>query len=106
MRQYLSTLHTRSESHKKRFAFLVSGGFTLIIFSLWSLATFGTGGTLAQEREIIAQKEEVKEVSPFASFRGGVASGLSGLTEAFEGLVGGVKGAADLNPVRNSERAQ
>lgn len=97
MRHYLSTLHTRSESHKKRFAFLVSGGFTLMMFSLWSLATFGTGGTIEQERAVVAQKEEVREVTPFASLREGLATGLAGLAEAIGGLTGGFKGAADLN---------
>jgi len=97
MRKYLSTLHTRSNTHKKRFAFLVSGGFTLIIFSLWTLTTFGTGGTWAQEREVVAQKEEIKEVSPFASLRNGIATGFAGISEALQGLTGGLKGAADLN---------
>ena len=101
MKKYLSTLHTRSENHKKRFAFLVSGGFTLMIFSLWSLATFGTGGTLEQGREVVAQKqetkEEVKEVSPLSSLKGGIATGFAGLSEALEGIFGGLKGAVDLN---------
>jgi len=41
MRKYLSTIHHRSPSHKKLFAFIVSGSFTLIIFGVWSLVTFG-----------------------------------------------------------------
>jgi hypothetical protein len=97
MRQYLSTLHTRSESHKKRFAFLVSGGFTLMMFSLWTLATFGTGGRVAQEKAVVAQKEVPKEVSPFASLKNGIATGFAGISEAIQGLGGGLKGAADIN---------
>jgi hypothetical protein len=35
IKDYLLTLHTRPEHHKKRFALLVSGTTTLIIFAGW-----------------------------------------------------------------------
>jgi hypothetical protein len=97
MRQYLSTLHSRSETHKKRFAFLVSGGFTLMMFSLWTLATFGTGGRIAQEKAVVAQKEEPKEVTPLASLKNGVATGLAGISEALRGLFPGGEDEAQIN---------
>lgn len=118
MRRYLSTLHTRSESHKKRFAFLASGLFTLLIFSLWALATFGTGGILAQNKQEPASESRQREVSPFASLSNGVAAGWAGFKDAFDGLKGGLEGVIDpgdrtqaeyeklrnevFNPVRNS----
>lgn len=41
MRAYLSTIHTRSDQHKKRFSLAVSGGITLIIFGIWAFVHFG-----------------------------------------------------------------
>ncbi|MHB1330400.1 MAG: hypothetical protein ACYCY6_00295 [Minisyncoccota bacterium] len=37
MKKYLSELPNKSPKHKKRFAILVSGTFTLIVFTLWSM---------------------------------------------------------------------
>src|SRR3989344_5865914 len=53
MRQYLSTLHKQPPHHKKRFALLASSTITLFIFGVWSLVTFGTGGTMIAENEKI-----------------------------------------------------
>lgn len=95
MRKYLSTLHTRTDSHKKRFAFAVSGTLTLIMFTLWTLATFGTGGVLAQKEAEMVKKEVAREVSPFSSLKNGVAAGWAGFRETFNGLRGSVEGVLD-----------
>ena len=94
MRKYLSTLHQKPERHKKRFAFLVSGGFTLAIFSLWSLTTFGTGGTLAQNSVEVERAHP--EISPLESLKSNLADSLQGLTDAFTAVTEVVGEAADL----------
>ena len=91
MKKYLATLQTRSPQHKKRFAFLVSGAFTLSIFGIWSLVTFGpeVGGILA-DRETspskvsLMEKKSEDEISPFESLRMNIAATF----EAFRGGVG------------------
>jgi len=45
MRKYLATLHTKSDHHKKRFALIVSGCFTLLIFAIWLEVRFGPSDT-------------------------------------------------------------
>jgi len=59
------------------------------------LATFGTGGTLAVESRVEAQRAN-KDVSPFQSIQSGVASSFEGLTQAFGGAKASLKGAADF----------
>ena len=83
MRKYLSTLHQRSDNHKRRFALLSSGIVTLFIFGVWSLVNFGTtGGTLAENQiDTNSSGQEESQVSPFQSFRDSVASSF----EAFRG---------------------
>lgn len=54
MRKYLGTLHIKSDNHKKRFALLVSSAFTLLIFGIWSLTTFG-----GSYKTVLVEKEEV-----------------------------------------------
>lgn len=49
MKRYLSQIHTKPEAHKKRFALLVSGGFTLLIFAIWSVVMFGGEAQVAKE---------------------------------------------------------
>jgi len=66
MRKYLATIHTRSPYHKKRFAFLVSGGFTLLIFGVWSLATFGTAEKTVTKND--------NEFSPLESLKASVST--------------------------------
>lgn len=88
MRHYLATLHTKPDHHKKRFAFLVSAGVTLTMFTVWSLVTFGTGGTLAQNdpSTTLGASNSQIEVSPFESFREGLASSFDAMKESFEDL--------------------
>jgi len=81
MRKYLAELHTKPAHHKKRFAFLVSGGVTLVMFSIWMLATFGNGGTLAQE------EKSQNEVSPLESIMAGVGESFEGIRGSFGELI-------------------
>lgn len=83
MRKYLATLHTKPDHHKKRFAFLVSGGVTLFLFMIWTLVTFGEGGTLAQTVE----ENNNNEVSPFESISAGAGESVHGLQENFKALI-------------------
>jgi len=78
MRQYLATLHQRPDHHKKRFALLVSGSFTLLIFGIWFLVR--TGG------ESVVAKDS-KEVTPFGSFQASVGAAL----KVLKGNVGDVE---------------
>ena len=85
MRHYLSTLHQRSDSHKKRFALFTSAGTTLLIFGIWASVNFGgADATLAQE------KVSEVEVSPLRSLLGEVGASLgilkSNLNELKQGL--------------------
>lgn len=80
MRKYLSTIHERPDSHKKLFAFAVSGTFTLFIFAIWTLTTFGLSGgeSIAESDNVyIASADPVEqeelETSPFSSFRDNLA---------------------------------
>lgn len=49
MNKYISTLHTKSPSHKKRFALLTSAGVTLLIFTVWSLVKFSPESVVVRE---------------------------------------------------------
>lgn len=96
MRKYFSTLHQRSESHRRHFALAVSSIVTLSIFSFWSLATFGTGGTLAQNDPQPTTNNRSMEVSPFESFKNGLAASLEGLSGALSSTKDTLKEAVDL----------
>lgn len=103
MRKYLATLHKRPEHHKKRFALLVSGVFTLFIFSIWTLVTFGEGGVLAREK---GEKEEASaEVGPFESFKNNVATSVEGIFGNFGKLKDGLETVdieSDYTEMRNN----
>ncbi len=79
MRKYLATLHTKPVHHKKRFALLTSGTFTLIIFAFWSVATFGSGGTLAQND--IESLRANREVGPIESLQANVGESWQGIKD-------------------------
>lgn len=85
MRHYISTLHKRSHSHKKRFALLTSAGFTLMIFAIWTLVNFG--GADATEA---SANRAVSQANPFGSLLRGIGTGFSslwgGVSELKEGL--------------------
>ncbi|MBI2086734.1 MAG: hypothetical protein HYT69_00985 [Candidatus Zambryskibacteria bacterium] len=87
MRKYLATLHRRPVHHKKRFALLVSGGFTLFIFAIWSAVNFPPGTDPVKSP---ISDHGAREVSPLESLRSGVATSLTALKESFEELKNGV----------------
>ena len=72
MRKYLETIHQRPVEHKKRFAFVVSAGFTLIIFGIWSLVTFNNPNTVVAT----GGSQTGAEVTPFESLKSSVAIAL------------------------------
>jgi hypothetical protein len=88
MRKYLGTLPYRSESHKKRFAFLVSGGFTAFVFVVWAVVNYGVG-----QNAVLAEQDS-REPTPFESMGHGLAGAFtaiksqftSGVDEAKQGL--------------------
>ncbi len=49
MKKYFRELHTKTPSHKKRFALLASGGVTLAIFAVWSFVRFGGEPQIAKD---------------------------------------------------------
>ena len=92
MRKYLSTLHERPDHHKRNFALLASGSFTLLIFAIWATVNFGF-----DEQQVVGKNERrVEEVSPFASLIGGVGA-------SFKALMGGVAELKTGLEVINSE---
>ncbi|MCR4279441.1 MAG: hypothetical protein NUV78_01745 [Candidatus Zambryskibacteria bacterium] len=77
MRTYLATLHQRPPAHKKRFALLTSGIFTLLIFSIWALATFG----VTNEATPASANTAVTQPNPFGSL-------FRGFAVSFQSLIG------------------
>jgi hypothetical protein len=86
MQRYLATLHKRSDTYKKRFAFITASTFTASMFMVWTLVNFGLP---AQPNAKIANRETIKvtrvekvEVavanspSPFENFKEGIAGAV------------------------------
>ncbi len=92
MKKYFATLHQKPERHKKRFALLVSGTTTLLIFALWCLVTFGVKGTLAQDFSTNSQtnRSQDLEVGPLESLRQGLASSVEGWSQILETMKTGL----------------
>lgn len=78
MRQYLATLHKRSHHHKKRFALLASGSFTLLVFGIWALVNFGSTPLTTSGTEASANRA-IEEASPFGSLWRGLGASFSAL---------------------------
>ncbi|MEK7227438.1 MAG: hypothetical protein AAB641_00925 [Patescibacteria group bacterium] len=64
MRKYLATLHKRPPHHKKRFALLTSGAFTLLIFAVWALVNFGEG-----DETPAAAEKSLEVINPLESLK-------------------------------------
>ena len=77
MKKYLSTIHERSDSHKKNFALAVAGGFTLVIFAIWALANFGFSNSTVAEKG----QNQKQQVEP--GFRSGMAAALQAIKSSF-----------------------
>lgn len=85
MRKYFATLHKRSDAHKKRFALLSSGGFTLVIFAVWAAVNFGGSGN-----EAAASAAKSSEVGPLQVM-------MENIKDSFNSLFTGIK--SDLQSV-------
>ena len=83
MRQYLSTLHKRPHKHKKRFALLASGGFTLLIFAIWATVNFSGGEAVAANANMA-----IENTNPFGSLFRGIESGFNELRESILNIYG------------------
>jgi len=91
MRQYLATLHKRPHHHKRRFALLASGGFTLLVFGIWALVNFGSTSLTTSGTEASANKA-VEEASPLGS----LYRGLGASFEALRGSVSELKSGLEV----------
>jgi len=85
MRKYLSTIHHRSPGHKKLFAFIVSASFTLMVFGIWSLVTFGRNSQIAAESPE-KNKTGVLEAVPFEEIKSNVANSFEAVKNQFNNL--------------------
>jgi hypothetical protein len=84
-------MHTRTEREQKRFAFLVSAGCTLAIFSVWSFVRFNysssTAGTTPQQAALIVATDNL--TAP------GASRGDTTMVTPFENLLNGIKSSFD-----------
>ncbi|MDB5194784.1 MAG: hypothetical protein JWN50_798 [Parcubacteria group bacterium] len=80
VRKYLAGMHTRPEHHKKRFALAVSGSATLLIFTLWTLARFGAGGTPDTVAQTPVSDTSSSALSPVASLKASAVDAWSTIT--------------------------
>lgn len=90
--QYMSKLQSKSDAHKQRFAFLVSGVVTLSIFSVWSIArNVGQNEVVAEnqyekntivlgnsESDVVVKEKNI-DITPFGNFSSGLAASFSAL---------------------------
>jgi hypothetical protein len=88
MKKYLSTIHQKSDSHKRRFAFLVSASFTLFIFGIWSFLNYGA------RSDVVAESKPRQDTQQFERFRSidGVASAFHALRVNFGNIKETVEG--------------
>lgn len=87
MRRYIENIQDKSDNHKRRFALVVSGMFTLLIFSLWSMTTFGV---LLNTSNVDKTQQEAQvlstEVSPLDSIWSDVSGTFSDIKGQFNSL--------------------
>ncbi len=98
MRSYLQSLHTKSDSHKRAFALAVSGGFTLMLFTVWSFVHFGSTPTIATEEDqhnLAAVVSVTNDVTPFENVQSGIKNSFDALKAGFSNATNG--NAVDLN---------
>lgn len=90
MKKYISSLHTKSPAHKKRFALLVSGSITLIIFGIWSFVKFSdlsNPNTVADTN----LSQDSAEITPINSLTSGIANSLEAIKSTFSDLKNNVQ---------------
>ena len=105
MKRYLETLHTKPDHHKKRFALVISALITALIFSLWSLSTFGPGGFLSKTADDRGAQTARKEVSPFQSLTSAVSASFDQIFGNVDKLKEGVRQVdleSDYSDMKNS----
>ena len=83
MRRYLATLHEKPDHHKKRFALLVSGGFTLILFIGWTVVRFGAPGLQISKAPDVKIQNKTEEVTPIGTLKATVKDGWDSITSQF-----------------------
>ena len=82
MKKYLKELPNKSHKHKKRFALLASGGFTLVMFAVWSFVMFAPEPQLADETgPVNLAAASTAEVTPFENI-------VDGMKESWQSLTG------------------
>ena len=95
MRKYLATIHTRSDKHKKRFAFVSSAAVTLIIFGVWSAIEFKPQDIVASNNQLIPTQVagasaalqgglQTDPESPFEALKGGFQNIFSALKQGVD----------------------
>lgn len=77
IKDYLRTLHTKPDHHKKRFSLFVASSITLLIFTVWATVNFGTGSIIAQAP---IEESVDKADSPLTNFRASAADSWSLVT--------------------------
>lgn len=82
MKKYLKELPNKSHGHKKRFALLASGGFTLLIFAIWSFVMFGPEPQVAEDSTGPVNLAAVSqaEVTPFENVFVGIKDSWKSIT--------------------------
>lgn len=81
MRKYLSEIHTKSPKHKKRFALLVSGSFTLVIFAFWSMVSFRDEPQVAKDTTGPVNLAATIEAAPLDNILDGIKDSWKSLTD-------------------------
>lgn len=86
MRRYIHELRKKSPAHRSRFALLASGGFTLAIFVVWFVVTFGPEAPVAKDTTGPVNLAAVEEAAaPFENI-------LEGIRDAWGSLTGFING--------------
>jgi hypothetical protein len=93
MRRYIEHMKTRPVHHQKAFALGVSGGFTIVLFSIWSFVTLHSGAAIADDQSqnnlaaVTASQEDVmpasnsNDVSSFDNLRQGIEDSYNSVKE-------------------------
>jgi len=110
MKEYLRTIHQRPDAHKKRFAFVVSGIITLIIFAVWSFVMLNNPTTVADNNSnnnlaavvgaddnVLPASTDVNAVTPFQDLLSGIGSAFDAIKQS----IGQLKDATN-NPLNTN----
>jgi hypothetical protein len=80
MRKYLKELPNKSRGHRKRFALLASGGFTLLVFVIWSAVKFDRVPEVADTTGPVNLAAVSEAAPPFETIFSGIKSYWQALT--------------------------